>query len=98
LAGVLTPKNGRIKPPLLIHTLSTNKIAEIEQILVISRDQNVLALARSYGARTVKENGAPHLNVALARATAVAKNFSARGVLVVPADLPLLTSEDIRPF
>ena len=98
LAGVLTPdERADLNRRLLIHTLSTiATIAEIEQILVISRDQNVLALARSYGARTVKENGAPHLNIALARATAVAKNFSARGVLVVPADLPLLSSEDIR--
>jgi 2-phospho-L-lactate guanylyltransferase len=36
------------------------------------------------------------LNIALTRATAVAKNFAAQGVTVVPADLPLLTSEDIR--
>lgn len=97
LAGVLTPdERADLNRRLLIHTLSTlATIAEIEQILVISRDRTALALARSFGARTVQENGAPHLNVALARATAVAKNFSARGVLVVPADLPLLSSEDI---
>ncbi len=97
LAGVLTPdERADLNRRLLIHTLSTlATIAEIEQILVISRDHTALALARSFGARTVQENGAPHLNIALARATAVAKNFSARGVLVVPADLPLLSSEDI---
>ena len=97
LAGVLTPgERADLNRSLLIHTLSTlATIKEIEQILVISRDHTALALARSFGARTVKENGAPHLNIALARATAVAKNFSARGVLIVPADLPLLSSEDI---
>lgn len=82
---------------LLVHTLSVlAAIPEIEQTMVISRDQSALALARDFGARTVTENGAPHLNIALARATAVVKNFAARGVLIVPADLPLLTSEDIR--
>lgn len=82
---------------LLIHTLSVlASIPEIEQTMVISRDQSALALSRDFGARTVTENGAPHLNIALARATAVVKNFAARGILVVPADLPLLSSEDIR--
>lgn len=82
---------------LLSHTLDTlTKIPEIEHILVISRDQAALALAREHGARTVLENGAPHLNVALARATIVAQNYVTRGVLIVPADLPLITPEDVR--
>ena len=82
---------------LLSHTLDTlTAIPEIEHVLVISRDQSALALARDHGARTVQENGAPQLNVALARATIVAKNYATRGVLVVPADLPLITPEDVR--
>jgi len=70
-------------------------IPEIDQTLVISRDQAALSLAREYGARTVQENGTPQLNIALERATIVAKNRASRGVLIVPADLPLLASEDI---
>jgi len=82
---------------LLSHTLDTlTAMPEIEQVLVVSRDQAALALAREYGARTVQENGAPQLNVALARATIVAKNYATRGVLIVPADLPLITTEDVR--
>jgi 2-phospho-L-lactate guanylyltransferase len=82
---------------LLIHTLETlNAIPEIEHVLVISRDPAALSLARSHGARTVQENGAPELNIALARATIVAKNYSTSGVLIVPADLPLITPEDVR--
>lgn len=98
LAGVLTAdERADLNRRLLIHTLSVlAAIPEIDQTLVISRDQSALRLARSYGARTVKENGSPHLNIALERASAVAKNFSARGVLVVPADLPLFTAEDIH--
>ena len=81
---------------LLAHTLDTlTATPQIEQVLVVSRDLGALALAREFGARTVQENGLPHLNTALTRATIVAKNYAARGVLIVPADLPLLTSEDI---
>lgn len=82
---------------LLTHTLDTLKaLPEIEQVLVISRDPSALALAREHGARTVQENGAPQLNVALTRATIVAQNYATRGVLIIPADLPLITPEDLR--
>lgn len=82
---------------LLTHTINTlNSIPEIERILVISRDTRALALARSLGARTVMEDGMPHLNLALARATVIARHYSTQGVLVMPADLPLITPEDIR--
>jgi 2-phospho-L-lactate guanylyltransferase len=71
-------------------------IPEIEHVLVVSRDPAALTLAREYGARTVKEDGAPQLNVALTRATIIARTFATRGVLVVPADLPLITPEDVK--
>ena len=98
LAGVLSQEERRdLNSHLLIHTLETlNAIPEIEHVLVISRDPAALSLARSHGARTVQENGAPELNIALARATIVAKNYSTSGVLIVPADLPLITPEDVR--
>jgi 2-phospho-L-lactate/phosphoenolpyruvate guanylyltransferase len=81
---------------LLIHTIDTlTTIPEIEHVLVISRDQAALAIARDHGARTVQETGAPKLNTALMRATIVAKNYATRGVLIVPADLPFLTAEDV---
>lgn len=98
LAGVLTPEERNdLNRRLLTHTLETlNAIPDIEQILVISRDQAALSLAREHGARTVLENGAPELNVALARATIVVKNYATRGLLIVPADLPLISPEDVN--
>ena len=82
---------------LLANTLETlSEIPEIEHVLVVSRDQAALSLAREFGARTVLENGMPLLNVALTRATVVAKEYATRGVLIVPADLPLITPEDVR--
>jgi 2-phospho-L-lactate/phosphoenolpyruvate guanylyltransferase len=98
LAGVLTQEErADLNRRLLSHTVDTLRaIPEIEQVLVVSRDQAALALARDHGARTVQENGAPQLNIALARATILAKNYTTRGVLIVPADLPLITPEDVH--
>lgn len=98
LAGVLSQdERAVLNEHLLAHTLDTLKATpEIENVLVVSRDPAALALARDHGARTVLENGAPQLNLALARATVVVKNYASRGVLIVPADLPLITPQDIR--
>lgn len=98
LANVLSQEERTdLNRRLLAHTLDTlTAIPEIEHVLVISRDQGALALARDYGARTVQENGTPHLNTALTRATILAKNFATRGVLIIPADLPLITAEDVH--
>src|SRR5512147_661794 len=82
---------------LLERTLKTLiALREVEQVLVVSRDSSALAIARDLGARTVQEDGAPSLNTALRRATVVAQVYASRGVLVIPADLPLLTAVDIR--
>jgi len=98
LAAVLTQdERTDLNRRLLAHTLDTlTAIPEIEHVLVISRDQSALALARDYGARTLQENGTPQLNVALARATVVAQNYATRGVLIIPADLPMITTEDVQ--
>ena len=81
---------------LLTHTIDTlREIPEIEQVLVVSRDQAALSLARAHGARTVQENGAPELNIALTRATIVAKQYATRGVLIIPSDLPMISKEDV---
>lgn len=98
LSGVLSQdERTDLNRRLLTHTIDTlTAIPEIEHVLVISRDPAALALARDHGARTVQENGAPHLNVALTRATIVARTYTTRGVLIIPADLPLLSSEDVR--
>jgi 2-phospho-L-lactate guanylyltransferase len=76
-----------------VRTLSD--IKELEEVLVISRDPEALTLARNLGARTVREDGQSELNLALKRATVVAQVYATRGVLVLPADLPLITREDV---
>lgn len=97
LAGALSEdERAKLNQLLLEHTLRTLKdLKEIEHILVVSRDPAALSIARDHGARTVREDGSPQLNTALTRATVVAQIYATRGVLVLPADLPLMTPNDI---
>lgn len=97
LAGTLSEnERAELNQSLLQHTLQTlSDIKELEQVLVVSRDPHALTIARQHGARTVQEDGQPRLNTALARATVIAKVHATRGVLVLPADLPLISREDV---
>ena len=82
---------------MLIHTLEVlSTVTEIERSLVVSRDSHALSLARRYNARTVTERGSPELNKALIRATLLARGHGVSSVLVLPADLPLLTTKGIE--
>jgi len=97
LAGTLSEdERAQLNETLLEHTLRTlADLKEVEQVLVVSRDPRALSIARGLGAKTVRENGQPHLNMALKRATVIAQVYATRGVLVLPADLPLLTRDDV---
>jgi 2-phospho-L-lactate guanylyltransferase len=98
LAGLLSEEQRTLlNRYLLEHTLQVlNEIPEIEHTLVVSRDPAALALTRSLGGRTVLEDGAPQFNTAIKRATIVANTQGARAVLILPADLPLIKSTDIK--
>jgi 2-phospho-L-lactate/phosphoenolpyruvate guanylyltransferase len=98
LAGVLTEDERKLLiQTLLANTLKTlTTVPEVSQTLVVSSDMAALAQARELGAKTVQEDGTPELNMALRRATVVAKVYATDGVLILPADLPLLSCQDIR--
>lgn len=100
LSGVLSDdERAVLNRTFLEQTLETlRQTPEISQTLVVSRDPAALALARQYGARTVLEDGTPDLNGALTRASLLARNYATRGVLVLPADLPLLARDDLQVF
>lgn len=81
---------------LLLNTLKTlMKVKRIDTVMVVSRDPAVLTLAREYGAKTVLEDGNPELNTALRRAALVATSYHANEIIIVPADLPLLSETEI---
>jgi 2-phospho-L-lactate/phosphoenolpyruvate guanylyltransferase len=100
LASVLTEdERALLNQTMLTNTIKTlTTTIDITQVLVVSRDPSALTLAREYSARTLLEDGNPGLNTALKRATKIAQAYSACGVLILPADLPLVTPEIIQNF
>lgn len=84
---------------LLSNTLRTlAEVPEIDQVMVVSSDPAALALAREYQARTVQEDGKPGLTTAMRRATVIAQMYAAHDLLIIPADLPLISKTDIQEF
>lgn len=87
----------------LTHVLSIAQTwGRFANIAVISRDTEVLALASALGALPIPETNAAEtnasgdeLNQALRQGCRVAQQGGAEGVLVLPADLPLLTHTDL---
>jgi len=98
LASVLSDdERTTLNHALFIHTLQVlSETPEVDQTLVISRDPSALALAREQRARTLQEEGTPELNMALRRATVVAQVYATCGILILPADLPLLNVKDVQ--
>lgn len=98
LSSVLsTEQRAELSQQLLLNTLQVlDQVPEVQHMLVISRDGRALALAREHNARTVTEHGSPDLNLALARATALARGQGASAVLILPADLPLIAPEHLH--
>jgi len=95
-AALSEEERAELNQSLLQHTLKTlTGLKEVEQVLVVSRDPHALTIARQEGARTVQEDGQPKLNTALTRATVIAQVYATRGVLILPADLPLISREDV---
>jgi 2-phospho-L-lactate guanylyltransferase len=97
LASVLAPhERQQLAETLFRRVLDVLRgVPQLAGTLVISRDPRALAIARDYGAKTVQESGAPELNAALLRATSLVAVWRGKGVLILPADLPLITAEDV---
>jgi 2-phospho-L-lactate guanylyltransferase len=79
----------------LTHLLATaQRVEGLAGVAVISRDPAVRALAAVQGARPLAETG-HDLNAALEQARAAVVAAGAEAILVLPADLPLLTLHDL---
>lgn len=68
---------------------------EIDRILVVSQDENVLEFTRQMGGIALKENRQSSLNEAVSQALAFIVNNDPGMVLIVPADLPWMSVEDL---
>lgn len=97
LASVLTEQErGLLNQALLHHVLSTALSAQIfSGATVISRDPLALEFARSRGVEALVEQETG-LNRALAQGRRHALVKQADALLVLPADLPLLTTKDLH--
>ena len=97
LSKILTPEQRQtLAEKMFRHSMEVlHSVKQISGVLVISRDTKVLGIARDYQMQTVQEAGTPELNSALLRASQVVLAQRGEGVLVLPADVPLVTPEDI---
>ncbi len=106
LAKALSARDrAQLSRQLLEHVLRVaGQVPELAGVVVISRDPQALAqpgdarihLLREGEVHTQGGPGEPSLNQALTQAQAFAQAQGADAVLVLPADLPLLTPADVR--
>jgi len=97
LSQVLRVEERRaLSASLLVHTLESVTGAEgVGRIAVVSSDVEVRSLAARWGAVFIEDPPAGGLNQALELARRAALAHKASRMLVLPADLPRLTSEAI---
>lgn len=109
LSSVLSSSERRqLSKDLLKQTLTAAVDVEmLAGVMVVSRDEEALALARATGATILQEENHPQkngddpedlLNRALRQARIVALGLGADAILVLPADLPLLSTNEIDNF
>ncbi len=98
LAGVLSPTRRRqLNEALLVHVLEAARdIAEGGRLLVVSGCEQTQSFARALGATAMCEPQGGGLNQALAAARDHALGRGGGPLLVVSADLPLVTAEELR--
>lgn len=97
LAGVLAEtERVALAQRLLERTLlKLTRVRSVTRVVVISRDEQVLKIARTYGAFSILETNAS-LNDALEQARRVCIANGARALLILPADLPRLRVRDVE--
>jgi len=75
---------------------SARRAARVDRVVVVSSDSSLLQLARQLGVEAVDEGYPRGLNGAVAVGTEFCLQLGATAVLVLLADLPLVTANDIE--
>ncbi|HVR28971.1 MAG TPA: 2-phospho-L-lactate guanylyltransferase [Thermoanaerobaculia bacterium] len=95
-AALFSDERERLVRAMLRDVLVALRAASgLADVLVITRDGEVGALAKECGAQVLAERGAGDLNAALRQAAAHLVAAGAPGLLVVPADVPAVRPDDI---
>lgn len=97
LAGALTPGQrvefARLMAMDVIR--AARKAACLAGVAVVTADEDISALARGEGAAVLAETEIAGLNAALEHGAAELAVHGASTILIVPADVPLVTADDI---
>jgi 2-phospho-L-lactate guanylyltransferase len=98
LSAALSPElRRRLVLTMLENVLTTlGNVETIDVVLVVTPDPQVAALAAERGAAVLREERATGLNPALVQGLAHARLHGARSAIIVPADLPQATAEEVR--
>jgi 2-phospho-L-lactate guanylyltransferase len=72
------------------------RVEEIATALVVTPDDHVAEVARTLGATVLPESRAVGLNAAVKMGLAYVREHGATGALVLPADIPLATADELR--
>ena len=78
--------------------VALGKARGISDVTVVSGDRTVSRIARRYGAKFLWEGRRPGLNEAVKLAIAKLEQGETGAAMIIHADLPLLTSQDIDRF
>jgi 2-phospho-L-lactate guanylyltransferase len=100
LNGALSPEQRRalaagLMQNALLALLNSNAL---ERVVVVSADDEALALAREQGAQVLAETSGGGLNQALTDARTEAVREGATSLLVLASDLPLVMPLDVQTF
>lgn len=97
LAGVLSEADRyALNISLLVRTLEVLKASRsIYQVALVSRDPAALAIGDDCDVEVLREEGDPGLNPALQSAARQISSVHPDGLLILPADLPLIQPADI---
>ena len=98
LAGVLAPEQRtQLVISMLEHTLSVLAgWPALTGVLLVSADLHIWLIGERYGVDVLREADAPGLNRSLERARDQVLQQGAEALLVVPADLPLLSRDNLN--
>lgn len=96
LGTLLKPREKKqLQVSMLEDTLSTlSRAKKLRQTFVVSSNREILGLAERYGANSIQEESDEGVNSAVEKAISRLQDYD--GWVVIPADLPLLSPNDVR--
>lgn len=95
LSPTLTPKERENLLKAMLKDVAAALVGNVDQVVVISSDQDVLDYADGLNLETLYEEGETDLNGALTQAVDYCSKYCSK-VLVVPSDIPLLQEGHVK--